>query len=82
MKNSAQYYKDNGNNWCCLYQDSSRKCSSKYSKEELNTIIGKNTKEALKKECCKPHAKKMNFIDKFNALSISSIDNSDDNSCT
>eukprot|EP00957_Ditylum_brightwellii_P061041 4633540-Ditylum_brightwellii.AAC.1 len=47
-------------------------CQMYYSRQELNTIIGKSIKAALKKEC-KDHAQqeKHNTIGKFDVLSLS-----------
>eukprot|EP00957_Ditylum_brightwellii_P041030 3106743-Ditylum_brightwellii.AAC.3 len=81
MKNCTKCYKDNDNNWCCLCQGSrNRDCSSNYNKEELNAIISKRVKAALKKECHRPYSytKKANTINNFDALYTSSSDNSAD----
>eukprot|EP00957_Ditylum_brightwellii_P010646 806187-Ditylum_brightwellii.AAC.1 len=44
-----------------------------YNKEELNTIIGKSIKVAMKKECCDCACpKEHNTINNFSTLSLSS----------
>eukprot|EP00957_Ditylum_brightwellii_P130599 9962532-Ditylum_brightwellii.AAC.1 len=57
-------------------------CNQHYSKEELNNIIGKSIKTALKKECCNcACTEEYNAINDFYTLSLY-LSNSNDNSHT
>eukprot|EP00957_Ditylum_brightwellii_P176482 13440312-Ditylum_brightwellii.AAC.1 len=72
--------KNDGNHQHC--QSNARGSVQCYSKKELNVIIGKSIKDALKKECCDcAQDKEHNAINVFDALSLSSSD-SNDISCT
>eukprot|EP00957_Ditylum_brightwellii_P210264 15364755-Ditylum_brightwellii.AAC.1 len=62
-------------------QNNSNKKHHHYSKQELNAIIGKSVKDALKKSHhnqLDSDKEEANAINKFNVLSVSSSGNSSD----
>eukprot|EP00957_Ditylum_brightwellii_P206399 15348253-Ditylum_brightwellii.AAC.1 len=73
MCSSAKQLKAKESNWHFPYHSRSDERSKQCSKEELNVIIDKIIKVALKKECLKLcGCEEVKAIKKFNALSVSS----------